>query len=180
MEWELEYEDWDALLSATLDVIAACAADSVPDEVADDLLYVLARDNEGEVIREALAKAPGLLAQLGQHAVSVADTEAKWQIAVSIAEARLANAAELMRPFLDDDSEYVRRRTLLALAKIAPQQAEALALRDLDDEFEYTRLAALDVLSQVGSEHLDRVLDRLAHDASQHVRTRVQEMRRKG
>lgn len=176
-EWELEYEHSGDLTSAALAVIAEHGDDSLNEDDLADLLYALARDNEGEVIREALVDSPVLLAQLARRAVSTAEADARWQIAVSIAEAKLGNDAELMRPFLDDESEYVRRRTLLAFALIAPEEAEAITLRDLDDPFEYTRLAALEVLRTVDSDHLDQALDLLATDASPIVRTRAEVLR---
>lgn len=176
-EWELEYEHAGDLTSAALAVIAEHGDDSLNEDDLADLLYSLARDNEGEVIRGALVDSPVLLAQLAGLAVSTAEADARWQIAVAVAEAKLLNAAALMRPFLDDESEYVRRRALLGFAQIAPEEAEAIALRDLDDPFEYTRLAALEVLRTVDSDHLDKALDLLVHDVSQHVRIPAEELR---
>lgn len=173
----MDYRDWHDLHTSALHYVDANEEGSSAEEGLLDLLYVLARDNEAEVIRQALVGAPVLLEQLAILAIDTAEADAKWQIAVSIAEAKPANASALMRPFLEDESEYVRRRTLLAFASIAPGEAEVLALRHLDDPFEYTRLAALEVLSEVNYELLDQVIKRLMSDVSPHVRIRADELR---
>lgn len=149
----------------------------IPTLVADDLIYALGRDNEGENIRESLLAAPKLLTILAKHVTKSSHADAKWQIAISAAEAKLPNAADLLRPLLTDDNEYVRRQALMAFTSLAPKEAEAIALNNLDDEFEYTRMAALHVLSSVKSPHLSASLDRLASDPNEYVRQRVRKLR---
>jgi len=176
-EWECDYDNWHDLWSAASNAITAYQDGSIPDAEADDLLYVLGRDNECENVREGLLGTPKLIATLAQCAISSNDADAKWQIAISVAESQLPNAADLLRPFLSDTDEYVRRRTLMAFAPFAPKEAEAIAIKNLDDEFEYTRIAALHVLHTIGSKYLGAGLDRLASDPNRYVRQNVKELR---
>ncbi len=159
------------------DVITAYHDGSIPVAVADDLVYALARDNECEHIRETLLSSPELIRTLAKRAVVSKDADAKWQITISVAEAQLPDAADLIRPFLTDPDEYVRRRSLMAFAPFSPKEAEELAIKNLDDKFEYTRIAALHVLHTVRSGYLEAGLDQLASDPNKYVRQNVEELR---
>lgn len=176
-EWECEYEQWNDLWASAIETINVYRDGLIPTVVADDLLYALARDNECEHIRENLLLSPKLIATLAKRVITMSDADAKWQIAISVAETKLPNAADLLRPFLTDNEEYVRRRALIAFAPFAPKEAEAIALNNLDDAFEYTRIAALHVLQSVKSPNLSASLDRLATDPNKYVRQNVQKLR---
>jgi hypothetical protein len=176
-EWECDYEQWHDLWAAAIETIDVYRDGLIPTAVADDLLYALARDNECEHIRENLLVSPELIATLAKRVITMSDADAKWQIAISVAAAKLPNAADLLRPFLTDDDEYVRRRSLMAFAPFAPKESEAIALKNLDDAFEYTRITALHVLHSVQSPNLSASLDRFATDPNEYVRRNVQELR---
>lgn len=176
-EWECDYEQWSDLRASAIETINVYHDGLIPTAVADDLLYALARDNECEHIRENLLAAPELLATLAKHVIATSEADAKWQIAISVAEAKLPNAVNLLRPFLTDDDEYVRRRSLVVFALFAPKESEVIALNNLDDPFEYTRIAALHVLHSVRSPNLSAILDRFETDPNEYVRRNVQELR---
>jgi HEAT repeat protein len=176
-EWECDYEHWQGLWSSALGAIALYADGEISNAAADDLLYALARDNECEHIRENLVATPKLVTALAKRAVASGDADAKWQIAISVAEAQLPNAEELLRPFLTDDDEYVRRMSLLSIAPYVPREAEAIAINNLKDSYEYTRIAALHVLHATKSAHLDASLEWLASDPNEYVRRNVAELR---
>jgi hypothetical protein len=175
-EWELNYEHWDSLYASAADAVTTFREGAIPPDVADDLLYALARDNECEHIRESLSESPELLSALAKRATVTGDAKAKWQIAVSLAESKLLGGADLLRPFLTDSDEYVRRRSLLAFAVFAPEEAEAIAINNLDDDFEYTRIAALHVLHSVESQELASAFERLKSDPNEYVRRNVAEL----
>ena len=178
-EWECEYEHWDRLWAAAISTIGQYADTVMPPNVTDALLYVLARDNECEHVRDHLVGSPQLLSALAAHATGTKDADATWQIAVSLGEAKLENAAELIRPFLEDENEYVRRRSLMAFAPFAPREAERIALQNLTDAYEYTRIAALHVLDMIDSSHVATTLDALENDLNEYVRSSVRELREK-
>ena len=178
-EWECDYEHWPELWYAAISSIDQHSGRDLSPDVAEDLLYVLARDNETEHIRDHLVQTTDVLSKLAAYATKCSDADAKWQIVVSVADAELPNAAELIRPFLNDDNEYVRRRSLMAFSLFAPREAEEIALQDLAATFEYTRIAALHVLHTVDSPQLASALQALENDPSPHVRHNVLELREK-
>ncbi len=151
----------------------------VSPDMAADLLYVLARDNEAEHVRDHLVQTPSVLSALAIYAIKSSDADAKWQIVVSVAESNLPDAADLIRPFLNDEDEYVRRRSLMAYARYAPEEAEKIALQNLTAAFEYTRITALHVLDTVDSSHLASSVDAMENDPSEHVRHNARELREK-
>jgi HEAT repeat protein len=176
-EWECDYGHWNELYAAAISVINLHTDGDITSELADELLYVIARDNECEHLRHCLLDAPLLLSKLAQLAVPSIESHAKWQIATAVAEVHLDNAADLIRPFLTDDDEYVRRRSLMAIAPISPAEAEQIAISNLSDENEYTRIAALHALHLANSLQLRNWLGRLEKDPSEHVRHNVKRLR---
>jgi HEAT repeat protein len=176
-EWECDYEHWNELYAAAISLINLHNDGNITRELADELLYVIARDNECEHLRHCLLDAPLLLSKLAQLAVSSNESHAKWQIVTAVAEVRLDNAPDLIRPFLTDDNEYVRRRSLMAIAPISPAEAEQIAISNLSDENEYTRIAALHALHLANSLQLRNWLGRLEKDPSEHVRHNVKRLR---
>ncbi len=169
-EWECDYPGWPALTQAAEDMMVEALIGKINDIDADNLLYTIARDNEIEYLRRRLTGYPELLRTLAKRAASYPDAVARWQIPVSVHEAELADAAELIRPFLVDSDEYVRRRSLLVFAFHSPAEAETIAIQNLNAGFEYTRIAALHVLSTVRSPLLVRTLEHSLGDPNEHVR----------
>ncbi len=176
-EWECDYQCWDELWAAAEESMKCCAYEPPDIETSSDLLYAIARDNEIERLRRELVQYPELLRHLARFGVDSSEWAAKWQIVVSVAEAQLPDAAELIRPYLADSDEYVRRRSLLAIAPFSPVEAEEIAKAWMDEDYEYSRIAGLHVLDMVNSEFLSFYLERHANDLSQYVRSNVNGIR---
>lgn len=177
-EWECDYEHWNELWDAAEESMKMCAYEPPDIETSSDLLYAIARDNEIERLRDELVKYPELLRHLARFGVDSSEPDAKWQIAVSVADAQLPDAADLIRPYLTDSNEYVRRRSLLAIAPFSPIEAEEMAKAWLEEDYEYSRIAGLHVLDIVNSDSLSFYLERHTNDTSQYVRSNVDEIRR--
>lgn len=169
-EWECDYTDWPSLWKAADDAIEYSPVTPLDDTDFLNLLYALGRDNEIEWIRKRLIRFPDLLRQLALRAVGNPDDAIGWQIAVSISEAKLPDAASLLTPYLTDSNEYARRRSLLALASVDPTRAEEIAISNLDDDYEYTRMAALSVLAAVGSVRVHAEAMRMLDDPDEYAR----------
>lgn len=169
-EWECDYHDWQSLWKAVDDAIERSPVSPFEEMDFLNLLYVLGRDNEIEWIRKRLIHFPDLLHQLALRAVDHPDDAIGWQIAVSISEANLPDAAILLTPYLTDSNEYVRRRSLLALASVDPTRAEEIAISNLADDYAYTRMAALYVLAEVGSLRVHAEATRMLDDPDEYVR----------
>ena len=106
-EWECDYDDWGSLTQAAEDLMREAATGEINEIDADNLLYTIARDNELEHLRRQLIDYPELLRALAKRATGYRDAVARWQIPVSVHDAKLADAADLIRPYLTDSDEYV-------------------------------------------------------------------------
>ncbi len=82
----------------------------------------------------------------------------------------------IVRKYLSDEHEYVRRRTLLASRERLPELAESVALSWLDSPEPYSRMVALDTLYTLGSPHSAAASVRLTDDEADVVRSRVREL----
>jgi HEAT repeat protein len=114
-EWECDYPDWQALYAAVSSFLETAASHTLTADELELVLYALARDNEVEVILERLQEFPAVALQVVQAAVSFPDIDARWQAAVLAGQ---IGATVIVRRFLDDDAEYVRRRAGFALREM--------------------------------------------------------------
>jgi HEAT repeat protein len=169
-EWECEYPFWPELYSAVRSVLEQPFLSHAEEE---QVLFALARDNEAEVILDLLASFPTHVLALATRALQSTHPDARWQAAVAIARAAPPGAIPVLRLFLSDSDEYVRRRALLALGRLDASLAEEAALQWLSASLEYSRMAALVVLQIVGSPKLEAALSALNDDPSEVVRNRV-------
>lgn len=115
-EWETEYYDWSEIYHAAEVLLAGDPVDQWDDELKDEFLYILARDNECENILDTLIQSPDHLIALAGHAVTFLDSDARWQIAYGLGqiEAYTLERRKLLNVFINDKDEYVRRRARLA------------------------------------------------------------------
>lgn len=165
-EWECDYEDWDAVWAACETFLEAGDPGAWnPDDCAD-LLYLLARDNETETIRQMLAEQPARLLALAapglcppkpeahlqvpepEARLQMPEPEARWQLADALGDAAgpREDIESLLVAYCGDADEYVARRALLALARRAAPQTETMARLAWDSGREYPRIVALRVL----------------------------------
>lgn len=171
-EWECDYPHWPELYSA----VSAALAQPLFDSDVDNLVFALARDNECEVILDLLVSSTTTL-RVATRALQSSDAEARWQAAVALGRTAHPDGLPLLRLFLSDSDEYVRRRALFEVAHLDPPFAETTAQQWLTAEPEYSRMAALVVLQIVGSRHLEGALAALENDPSEVVRNRVEGIR---
>lgn len=178
-EWECDYPDWQRLWSAAEQLMETVPVDVWAESAMEDLLYALARDNECEVIADALAKRDSVLMAVASRATHSAESEAKWQIAVKLGErcGPLAEAEELLVHFVQDANEYVSRRALLALGRASSGKTETYAERAWATGHEYQRIAALWALKDVGSAKLDEYLRWADADAREFLVSNAREIR---
>ncbi len=109
-EWEIAYDAWPAITAALGAFLAATARLSVADTAA--ILYILARDNECETVKETLIAWPDHALALARAGVHGGEIDARWQLAdvlgLVIADETLI--APLLETYLADPDEAVRRR----------------------------------------------------------------------
>jgi len=160
-EWESSYERWHELYAEAEAFIAEGDYERWSAEDKRDLLYVLARDNEDEIVADALRRRPEVLVAVAQDALSFGEPDARWQIASMLGELAplTAEVEALLARFAGDEHEYVRRRAFLALAAIGSDLTQEHALRAWASGATAQRVAALTALHLVRSPLLRRYLD---------------------
>jgi hypothetical protein len=177
-EWECDYEAWDEIYRTWAALLAFAPVRRWSTATTADGIYAIARDNESQFLAKAVtACGVDALLYLAQAALSRDEPDARWQLAVELGSVGVATGgsdacatpvvAMLLR-LIDDENEYVRRRALQSLARVAPQLVEPLALREWDsapDSMPWTRMNVLAVLSTAKSPQLAG-LQRLAIAAS--------------
>jgi hypothetical protein len=119
-EWETEYLHWDRIYHYLKKLIEDIPVEKWSPDLLNEFLFILARDNECEIIIDILIKNPPQLLALAVHSIFFPDHDARWQIAYGLGEIN-ENHIEiknLLNMFLQDEKEYVRRRASFAFEKI--------------------------------------------------------------
>lgn len=159
-EWESYYEAWPAIYQGVEQFFDASVLKKWTPQETEDLLYILARDNECEVIADELKeKAPEITFHLASESLQSSDWDARWQLAHVLGFLCFDSQIEpLLLRFADDGNEYVRRRALQSLARVASPHTEMLALREWNRKSEnqqWARMMALSCWHHIGSPLLE-------------------------
>lgn len=166
-EWECGYDHWQSLWAAAIAVLEFLPPSTWTERCSANLLYAIARDNEMECIAGELAGKPDALLALARLATDSSEPDAKWQLAVQLgglsAPTDKEDAEKLLLRLVDDEDEYVSRRSLLALGRLQSVHAEPLAEKARLTGHEYQRIAALWVLKDVAPSKLAQYV-RLAEE----------------
>ncbi|WP_413378734.1 hypothetical protein [Alkalihalobacillus sp. 1P02AB] len=85
-EWETEYLHWDRIYHYVNKLIEDTPVEKWSSDLLNEFLYILARDNECEIILETLIDNPIHLLSIAKHSVSFPDHDARWQIAYGLGE----------------------------------------------------------------------------------------------
>jgi hypothetical protein len=176
-EWEMDYPEWSAVYTAVEETLSQPILN---DGDVSLLLYILARDNECEFILDMLGDAPEHGLRLAEAAFSCLERDARWQAAVFLGRRSENEAKDLLRQFINDEDEYVRRRALLAISQHDSVFAEETAWQWIDSPHDFSRLAALSVLQDLQSPRLKKALERLREDPFESVREKVVALSEKG
>lgn len=172
-EWETTYEGWDAVYESVTRFIRGYHYDRWDSVERQALLYLIARDNESELLVDVLAEDPARLLALARDAVVSTENEARCQIAERLGNLRenREEATALLVQFAQDeqDDEYVRRRALLALGRLGSDEVHGLVEKAWSTGLEYQRVAVLHVLYALGSPSLPEYLARADADGREHL-----------
>ena len=179
-EWDSMYPNWIRAYTYTDELFNCTDFQSWNDETINNVLYLIARDNECEEISSSLVNHPELLLLLARKGLHYNDSDTRWQLAHYLGEIRAMDAQVemLLTDYYKDGNEYVRRRSLLALGNIKSKFAEQFAINSWNTEMEYQKIAALHVLNNINSVELSiRLLELGEKDDSEHVRNNVKNIR---
>ncbi|CAA0106467.1 Uncharacterised protein [Halioglobus japonicus] len=169
---EYEYPGSDSIYKAVDGII-----DSGDSFEMDDLLFLLAFDNEDEIVLEKIEEEPSLAWNLSEAGLTHKCADARWQIGVLLGRLGGERAIEYLSRLCRDSDEYVRRRALLALRDHDRKITEKVAIDWLVSEHEYSRMVALDTLVYIESDYSSAAIEKLRDDQSEVVQTRLEKLR---
>ena len=78
-EWECDYQYWNDIYHE-IDELLDQEELNLSNSQIDDLLYIIARDNECEIIGEKLSKNVPFVISLANYAISSLHSDSKWQL----------------------------------------------------------------------------------------------------
>lgn len=158
-EWECNYDNWESIYETFETFIKVTDPNKLTSTEKDRLLYIIARDNEMENLSRLLDEQ--FLIVLSEYSISYGHRDDKWQLAVQLYKLTdKEKALSLLDKFVNDEEEYVNRRSLMELAKLnsgkVEQYAERFWNKDKYAEMEeYQKIAVLHSLNTINSKFLD-------------------------
>lgn len=181
-EWEMDYEHWPEATRAVSDLLDAIQPEELSGAIATQLLYLLARDNESEFLKDELVARPAHLLSIAGAALGSDEPDARWQVAVALGGvgAPDADVVPILEKFLEDQDEYVSRRALMAFARRKSTNVDPWAIRAWETGDQYQRMATLDALARSGSKLLVTYLDSAEVDGREYLVRFARELRDRG
>lgn len=154
-EWVTLYPNWELLNTIFNSLLDTTSYFDWDQRTINNLLYIIGRDNECELLIQKVAEYPKSILFLGKEGLSSSDADTKWQLAHYLTHAKSLQpeTEEVILKYFKDQNEYVRRRALLSLGILKSKYAEQCALESWRTGLKYQKLAALEVLKQIGSPH---------------------------
>ena len=176
VEWEIDYPAWEDVWDAFCQVRTDFKAGQAEERLRAEMLYLIARDNEGEGLIQRTARHPAWFEALCRCAVRSPEPEARWQFAAYLPECPCGREVkDLILDFAKDSHEYVNRRALLAMPALRPRCVEQFAPlfweRDCypPELQEYQRIAVLVSLDAIHSNLLPRYLELARQDGRKYL-----------
>ena len=85
-EWEVDYPYWNDTYSAFCHVLTQMDAETADSVLLDEMVYLIARDNEAEGFIQETTSHPQWFECLCRRATASNESEAKWQFAAYLPE----------------------------------------------------------------------------------------------
>lgn len=183
-EWELGSNEFDKMYDNIIEIIKNTSCRSATEQMIDDILYGIARDNEASRIIDVLKNFPEWYSVLCRQCLKTNYTNAKWQFAESLINYNgNDNLKEMIYQFLEVDDEYTERLALMSLAHIYPDKAEKYAIdfwnRNKFENDEYQKIMVLHVLYKINSPKLKYYLDLAEQSEYKYLKENAIEIREK-
>lgn len=174
-------DEFEEMYVYALNVIQKCPVSSATDQIIDDLLYAIARDNECENIVQVLEDYNDWFSLLCRNSLKTSYTNAKWQFAKNLKDYKGDDILKnLIFEFLSTGDEYTERLALQSLAYIYPEQAEKYAIefwnRNKYEYDEYQKIMVLHVLYHIHSTNLKMYLKMAENSSYEYLKINAQEI----
>ena len=85
-QWEVDYPAWNDIFDAFYHVLTNIEAGQADEQLLAEMLYLIARDNEGEGLIDMTVQHSNWFEALCHCAVNSSEHEAKWQFAAYLPE----------------------------------------------------------------------------------------------
>jgi hypothetical protein len=151
--------------------VRGCSDHPWDDEVIAEILHLVALDDEPEYLVDLLTEDPVHLLAVARGSILHPRWEARWQIADRLGDLHddKVEAESLLIRFMQDGNEYVRRRAILALARLRSQHVEQFAEAAWRTGHQYQRMAVVSALYEIGSLKLSEFLERAKADGREYL-----------
>ena len=174
--WEIDYPAWNDIFDAFCHVLTQMDAETGDSVLLDEMVYLIARDNEAERFIQETTSHPQWFECLCRRAVASNESEAKWQFAAYLPECTCSQEVkDMILDFAKDPNEYVSRRALLAMPALCPDCVEQFAPRFWERNCyslelqEYLRIAVLVSLDAIHSDLLPQYLEQAKQDGRRYL-----------
>ena len=174
--WEVDYPAWNDIFDAFCHVLTQMDAETADSVLLDEMVYLLARDNEAEGFIQETTSQPKWFECLCRRAAASNENEAKWQFAAYLPECPCSQEVkDMILDFAKDPNEYVSRRALLAMPALRPDCVEQFAPLFWEcscyspELQEYQRIAVLVSLDAIHSDLLPQYLERAKQDGRSYL-----------
>ena len=185
-EWEVDYPDWSDAYYAFCHVLNKMDAETADGILLNEMLYLIARDNEGESLIYETTLHANWFESLCRFAVTSNENEAKWQFAAYLPECECSQEVkDFILDFANDPHEYVSRRALMAMPGLRPDCVEKFATlfwkRDCytAELQQYQRIAVLFSLDSIHSSLLPQYLEWAKKDGRRYLMEYAKEIERR-
>ena len=175
-EWEVDYPAWNDIFDAFCHVLTQMDAETADSVLLDEMVYLIARDNEAEGFIQETTSHPKWFERLCRKAAASNESEAKWQFAAYLPECSCSQEVrDIILDFAKDPNEYVSRRALLAMPALRPDCVEQFAPLFWERNCyspelqEYQRIAVLVSLDAIHSDLLPQYLERAKQDGRRYL-----------
>ena len=174
--WEVDYPYWNDTYRAFCHVLTQMDAETADSVLLDEMVYLIARDNEAEGFIQETTSHPQWFERLCRRAAASNESEAKWQFAAYLPECPCSQEVkDMILDFAKDPNEYVSRRALLAMPALRPDCVEQFAplfwernCYSLELQ-EYQRIAVLVSLDAIHSVMLPQYLEQAKQDGRSYL-----------
>ena len=174
--WEVDYPAWNDIFDAFCHVLTQMDAETADSVLLDEMVYLIARDNEAEGFIQETTSHPQWFERLCRRAAASNESEAKWQFAAYLSECPCSQEVkDMILDFAKDPNEYVSRRALLAMPALRPDCVEQFAplfwernCYSLELQ-EYQRIAVLVSLDAIHSGLLPQYLEQAKQDGRRYL-----------
>ena len=169
-EWECDYSDWPIIWTEFEAFLNDSHYKNWTDKEINNLLYIIARDNECNSIIELLSEKPKTLEFIAKEGLNFSSHDTKWQIVEMLYKLdNKSEAEQLLEQYIKQNIEYVSRMAIKSLGLLKSSLTEKYCEQawnwNQDDPMsEYQRMMALTVLFEYESPLTPKYIDLAKED----------------